>query len=73
MTRIPAYHYVISNLCPCTLDIDKMKKMQKRQYKESISRPCPKAAELQYTSWWDGSGMKFEMGGMDPTNPINFQ
>ena len=24
-------------------------------------------AELQYTSWWDGSGMKFEMGGMDPT------
>ena len=23
--------------------------------------------ELQYTSWWDGSGMKFEMGGMDPT------
>ena len=26
-----------------------------------------KAAELQYTSWWDGSGMKFEMGGMDPT------
>ena len=41
MTRIPAYHYVISNLC--TLDIDKMKKMQKIQYKESISRPCPKA------------------------------
>ena len=38
-------------------------------------------AELQYTSWWDGSGMKFEMGGMDPTchhpklrptNPCNF-
>ena len=35
-------------------------------------------AELQYTSWWDGSGMKFEMGGMDPTftfhscaSPIN--
>ena len=26
-----------------------------------------KEAELQYTSWWDGSGMKFEMGGMDPT------
>ena len=26
-----------------------------------------KWAELQYTSWWDGSGMKFEMGGMDPT------
>ena len=25
------------------------------------------AAELQYTSWWDGSGMKFEMGGKDPT------
>ena len=25
------------------------------------------SAELQYTSWWDGSGMKFEMGGMDPT------
>ena len=26
-------------------------------------------AELQYTSWWwwDGSRMKFEMGGMDPT------
>ena len=24
-------------------------------------------AELQYTFWWDGSGMKFEMGGMDPT------
>ena len=24
-------------------------------------------AELQYTSWWDGSGMKFKMGGMDPT------
>ena len=23
-------------------------------------------AELQYTSWWDGSGMKFKMGGMDP-------
>ena len=25
------------------------------------------SAELQYTSWWDGSGMKFEMRGMDPT------
>ena len=25
------------------------------------------SAELQYTSWWDGSGMKFRMGWMDPT------
>ena len=27
-------------------------------------------SELQYTSWWDGSGMKFKMGGMDPTCQI---
>ena len=29
--------------------------------------PIKTLAELQYTSWWDGSGMKFEMRGMDPT------
>ena len=29
--------------------------------------PIKTLAELQYTSWWDGSGMKFKMGGMDPT------
>jgi len=30
------------------------------------------SAVLQYTSWWDGSGMKFKMGGMDPTKVSNF-
>ena len=34
--------------------------------------------DMEAESWWDGSGMKFEMGGMDPTftfhscaSPIN--
>ena len=30
-------------------------------------------AELQYTSWWDGSGMKLETGGMDPTLSFEYK
>ena len=43
------------------------RKRKEIEEREKRKRKEEREAELQYTSWWDGSEMKFEMGGMDPT------